>query len=99
MYSFIFLILYRSKNRFLLQVMKTAFGFAALAACSLSIAVDYENETAWIVVSIILFGLFGFAVYPIGLEAGVEATYPVAEATSTGLIIMMGLVRVLSFCY
>lgn len=45
---------------------------------------------AWIAVSVVLFGAGGFAAYPLGLELGVEITYPVAEATSTGLIIISG---------
>ncbi len=53
-------------------------------------AVQFENMHAWIAVTIFCFGAFGFAIYPIGLEMGVEATYPVAEATSSGLIIMAG---------
>ena len=43
-----------------------------------------------IVVSITLFGMFGFAVYPTALELAVEVTYPVAEATSTGIIFLCG---------
>lgn len=47
----------------------------------------------WIAISVTLFGAGGFAVYPLGLELGVEITYPVAEATSTGLIIISGQVQ------
>ncbi|CAJ0584547.1 unnamed protein product, partial [Mesorhabditis spiculigera] len=72
------------------QVMKISFAIAGLAGCSLSIAINYENQPWWVVASICGFGCFGFAIYPIGLELGVECTYPVAEATSTGLIIMIG---------
>lgn len=55
-------------------------------------AIQYENQAVWVAASIFTFGLFGFAIYPIGLEMGVEATYPVAEATSTGIIIIVGFV-------
>ena len=37
-------------------------------------------------------GLFGFAFYPIGLELAVESTYPVAEATSSGVLMLSGYV-------
>ena len=36
------------------------------------------------------FGFFGFALYPIALELGVECTFPVAEATSAGLLVISG---------
>ena len=41
-------------------------------------------------VAITIFGMFGFAIYPTSLELAVELTYPVAEATSTGLIFLSG---------
>ncbi|CAJ0954173.1 unnamed protein product, partial [Mesorhabditis belari] len=72
------------------QVMKISFALAGIAGSSLSISINYENKPWWVVASICAFGCFGFAIYPIGLELGVECTYPVAEATSTGLIIMIG---------
>lgn len=36
------------------------------------------------------FGFFGFALFPIALELGVECTYPVAEGTSAGLLQISG---------
>uniref|UniRef100_A0A1I7WLA0 MFS domain-containing protein n=1 Tax=Heterorhabditis bacteriophora TaxID=37862 RepID=A0A1I7WLA0_HETBA len=72
------------------QTMKISFLCAGLAACSLAISINYENVAWWIIISIFFFGVFAFAIYPIGLEMGVECTFPVPEATSTGLIIMMG---------
>jgi len=72
------------------EVMKVCFSMAGIAACSMTAATQFENMHLWIAVTIFGFGFFGFAAYPIGLEMGVEATYPVAEATSSGLIIMTG---------
>lgn len=37
-----------------------------------------------------LLGLFGNSGYPVAMELSVECSYPVGEATSTGLIIMSG---------
>lgn len=37
-----------------------------------------------------LMGLFGNSGYPVAMELCVECSYPVGEATSTGLIIMSG---------
>ncbi|ETN77321.1 hypothetical protein NECAME_03221 [Necator americanus] len=72
------------------KTMKIGFLLAGIAACSLAISINFEDVEGWVVTSLFLFGAFGFSIYPIGLEMGVEATFPVAEATSTGLIIMIG---------
>lgn len=73
--------------------MKVSFCIAGVAAASLSICINYEGVQWWVILSIFIFGAAGFSIYPIGLEMGVEATFPVAEATSTGLIIMIGQVQ------
>ncbi|KAF1749183.1 hypothetical protein GCK72_025650 [Caenorhabditis remanei] len=75
------------------KVMKVSFCVAGVAAASLSICINYEGVEWWVVLSIFVFGAAGFSIYPIGLEMGVEATFPVAEATSTGLIIMIGQIQ------
>ncbi|EYC35710.1 hypothetical protein Y032_0995g3339 [Ancylostoma ceylanicum] len=85
--------LYVDKTGEFEKTMKISFLLAGIAACSLAISINYEGMEGWVVASIFLFGAFGFAIYPIGLEMGVEATFPVAEATSTGLIIMIGQIQ------
>ena len=39
------------------------------------------------------FGIFGFGVYPLGLELSVEASYPADEAAGTALIFLSGQVQ------
>ncbi|KAK6032890.1 hypothetical protein OSTOST_00902, partial [Ostertagia ostertagi] len=85
--------LYVDKTGKFEQTMKLSFLLAGVAACSLAVSINYEGEQGWVIASIFLFGAFGFAIYPLGLEMGVEATFPVAEATSTGLIIMIGQIQ------
>ncbi|CAD6185452.1 unnamed protein product [Caenorhabditis auriculariae] len=75
------------------KVMKISFCIAGVAASSLTIVINYSGVQWWVVLSIFIFGAAGFSIYPIGLEMGVEATFPVAEATSTGLIIMIGQIQ------
>ncbi|GAB1607657.1 solute carrier family 49 member A3-like [Argonauta hians] len=60
--------------------------------CSIMFAVvsRYENQKVLIGVSVALFGFFGFSLYPACMEASVECTFPVAEATSSGLLIIAG---------
>ncbi|GMT06733.1 hypothetical protein PENTCL1PPCAC_28907 [Pristionchus entomophagus] len=74
-------------------IMKISFVVAAIGAASLTVAINFEGVEWWIVLSICVFGFAGFALYPVGLETGVEITFPVAEATSTGLIIMSGQIQ------
>ena len=45
-----------------------------------------EHQAANIASSLSLFGLFALALLPACMELGVEVTYPVAEAISTGLL-------------
>uniref|UniRef100_A0AC34GV10 Major facilitator superfamily (MFS) profile domain-containing protein n=1 Tax=Panagrolaimus sp. ES5 TaxID=591445 RepID=A0AC34GV10_9BILA len=81
------------KTRKFEETMKVCFCLAGIAASSLSISLQHENVEWWISLSIFCFGAFGFAIYPIGLELGVEITYPVAEATSSGILIMVGQIQ------
>ncbi|VDO43370.1 unnamed protein product [Haemonchus placei] len=85
--------LYVDKTGKFEQTMKFSFLLAGIAACSLAVSINYEGEEGWVIASIFFFGAFGFAIYPLGLEMGVEATFPVAEATSTGLVIMIGQIQ------
>jgi FLVCR family MFS transporter 7 len=72
------------------EAMKVCFAIAGIAACNFCMAVQLPDVPVWVAASVGTFGFFGFAIYPIGLEVGVETTYPVAEATSTGIIIIAG---------
>uniref|UniRef100_A0AC34R2X3 Major facilitator superfamily (MFS) profile domain-containing protein n=1 Tax=Panagrolaimus sp. JU765 TaxID=591449 RepID=A0AC34R2X3_9BILA len=85
--------IYVDKTKKFEQTMKCCFCVAGLCASSLTISLQHENVEWWIALSIFGFGAFGFAIYPIGLELGVEVTYPVAEATSSGLLIMIGQIQ------
>lgn len=49
-----------------------------------------KQQRAAIAVVCSLLGLFGNSGYPVAMELSVECSYPVGEATSTGLIIMSG---------
>jgi len=57
--------------------------------CVLQLA-RYQAHPVLMAVVIALLGFFGFALYPVCLELSVESTYPVAEATSAGFLIISG---------
>lgn len=45
-----------------------------------------ENNPALVAIPLCCIGFFGMAMLPVCMELGVEVTYPVAEATSSGLL-------------
>uniref|UniRef100_A0A0N4ZCM3 MFS domain-containing protein n=1 Tax=Parastrongyloides trichosuri TaxID=131310 RepID=A0A0N4ZCM3_PARTI len=89
--------LFVDKTKRFMETMKICLVFAVLACISLTISIQFLNVEWWVIVSIVFFGFFGFAIYPIGLEVGVEITFPVAEATSTGLICILGQIEGIVF--
>jgi len=47
----------------------------------------------FILINCVLFGIFGLATYPVGLEMSAECAFPVSETTSTGLIVLSGQIQ------
>ncbi|XP_041371092.1 solute carrier family 49 member A3-like [Gigantopelta aegis] len=79
------------------EVTKISFALTvAFGILFLEIA-RFRDMEVHIAVVISLVGLFGFAIYPICMELAVEVTYPVAEATSSGLLIISGQVQSIIF--
>lgn len=73
------------------------FYFSLLEICSRSQGVVFVRQVSQlkdmkvaIGAACAWFGLFGFSVYPVAMELGVECSYPVGEATSSGLIFISG---------
>ena len=52
--------------------------------------VRYPHQEVLIIFSAAVLGFFSFGAYPLCLELAVEVTYPVAEATSTAIMIISG---------
>ncbi|CAH1258649.1 MFSD7 [Branchiostoma lanceolatum] len=72
------------------EVVKVGFAGAALALLGLSFLSRQRSQQPGIATLCGIFGFFGFALYPISTELAIEVTYPVAEATSSGLLIVSG---------
>ncbi|KAK7110965.1 solute carrier family 49 member A3-like [Littorina saxatilis] len=53
----------------------------------------YRDNEIPIAIAIGTFGFFGFGAYPVCMEMAVEITYPVAEATSSGLLFISGQIQ------
>lgn len=75
------------------ETMKVSFGIAVIGGVCFSLLALRPNVNALIAICCAAFGFFGLAAYPIGLETGAECTYPVAETTSTGLIVLSGQIQ------
>ncbi|XP_033633355.1 solute carrier family 49 member A3-like [Asterias rubens] len=71
-------------------VTKISFTFAVLFGIVMTVFTHFAYMGIGVAVGAIGFGLFGFALFPIALELGVECTYPVAEGTSAGLLQISG---------
>uniref|UniRef100_A0A8D2ISP9 Solute carrier family 49 member 3 n=1 Tax=Varanus komodoensis TaxID=61221 RepID=A0A8D2ISP9_VARKO len=82
-----FLGLYVDRTKKFTEVTKICFCLTALASTPFLLQMShYRNQTYAVATFSALFGLFGFALYPVAMELAVECSYPVGEGTSSGLI-------------
>jgi FLVCR family MFS transporter 7 len=51
----------------------------------------------FILMACFVFGVFGLAAYPVGLQLSAECTYPVSETTSTGLVVLSGQIQTIIY--
>ncbi|XP_067937928.1 solute carrier family 49 member A3-like [Watersipora subatra] len=75
------------------EICKIFFTCAIICIAAFTIVIRYSHQEALVAVTVGAFGFFGFGLYPLCLELGVEVTYPVAEATSSALIIISGQIQ------
>ncbi|CAH1782577.1 unnamed protein product [Owenia fusiformis] len=79
------------------EVAKLLYGFAAISGVFFALIAREINQAVLIAVATSLFGMFGFALYPICLELSVECSYPVGEAVSAGGLIISGQIQGIIF--
>uniref|UniRef100_A0A0L8GVD8 Major facilitator superfamily (MFS) profile domain-containing protein n=1 Tax=Octopus bimaculoides TaxID=37653 RepID=A0A0L8GVD8_OCTBM len=72
------------------DIIKISSCMTTLCSILFSVVSGFENRRTLIATSISLLGMFGFSLYPSCMEASVECTFPVAEATSSGLLVIVG---------
>ncbi|KAK2180634.1 hypothetical protein NP493_434g00008 [Ridgeia piscesae] len=85
--------LFVDRTRKFEEVAKISFALAALCCVGFMVLARYQAHPVLMAVVIALLGFFGFALYPVCLELSVESTYPVAEATSAGFLIISGQIQ------
>ncbi|KAI6228694.1 hypothetical protein M3Y99_01196100 [Aphelenchoides fujianensis] len=76
------------------EVIKTCYICVAIFAIAINLHLRRPNQgpsdDVVLVVLLCLLGFFSIPVFPISLELGVETTFPIAEATSSGVLIIAG---------
>ncbi|KAJ8377859.1 hypothetical protein AAFF_G00250910 [Aldrovandia affinis] len=85
--------LYVDRTKKFTDAIKISMSLCALACCALAVVSQMREQKAALAAMCSLFGFFGFAIYPVAMELSVECSYPVGEASSTGLIFISGQVQ------
>merc|ERR1711970_1104151 len=75
------------------EISKLFYGIAGICGILIAEFIRMSDMKAPIALFCSLFGVFGFGMYPLGLELSVEATYPVDESIGTALIYMSGQIQ------
>jgi cyanate permease len=79
---------------------RTPFIFLAIAGATFGLAgVTFALSYPLLLVSSFVTGLFLLSAGPIGFQYGAEATYPVPEGTSNGLLLLMGQISGILFIF
>ncbi|XP_051513605.1 solute carrier family 49 member A3-like [Myxocyprinus asiaticus] len=84
---------YVDKTKKFTEVTKINMCLTSLGCTAFAVVSLLRDQKIAIGAACAWFGLFGFSVYPIAMELGVECSYPVGEATSSGLIFISGQVQ------
>uniref|UniRef100_A0A8C4A730 Major facilitator superfamily (MFS) profile domain-containing protein n=1 Tax=Denticeps clupeoides TaxID=299321 RepID=A0A8C4A730_9TELE len=72
------------------ETTKISICLASVACSIFAVVSQMPDQKTSVAVTCCLFGLFGFAMYPVAMELSVECSYPVGEATSAGIIFIAG---------
>ncbi|KAF3838813.1 hypothetical protein F7725_010581 [Dissostichus mawsoni] len=78
------------KTKKFIEATKINLSLSAVACIAFSVVSLMPQQKVAVAVVCSLFGFFGFSIYPVAMELAVECTYPVGEATSSGLIFVSG---------
>jgi FLVCR family MFS transporter 7 len=81
------------KTRKFEETSKIGFGVCACALISFIIITRYSHMDVVLALLCAVSGFFGLALYPICLELSVECSFPVAEGTSAGFLVLSGQIQ------
>merc|ERR1712106_1228337 len=75
------------------EISKLFYGIAGISGILIAEFMRISDVKVYIALFCSMFGVFGFGMYPLGLELSVEATYPIDESIGTALIFMSGQIQ------
>ncbi|TKR61276.1 hypothetical protein L596_028404 [Steinernema carpocapsae] len=85
------------------EIVKFCYLGSALTALGINMFLRFQHRSnlnlGFLYVFIAVLSFFCTPTWPVGLELGVEATYPVAEATSSGVLITCGMLALFVISY
>ena len=70
--------------------IKILIPFALMSSIAFTVAMMFPDNESLILLTCVMYGAAGLSAYPIACELTVETTYPVGEATSTGIFVTFG---------
>ncbi|CAG9540027.1 unnamed protein product [Cercopithifilaria johnstoni] len=75
------------------ETMKVCMSFAVIFGVAFLQLSLYSGLAIYLTITAFLFGVFGLASYPVGLELASECTFPVSETTSSGFVVLSGQIQ------
>ncbi|XP_070541233.1 solute carrier family 49 member A3-like [Ptychodera flava] len=84
----LFASLYVDRTKLFEETLKVLYCLSSTSVALMMTVSCIPHMQAPILITNIAYGIFSSAAYPIALELSVETSYPVAEGTSNGLILM-----------
>ncbi|XP_056295292.1 solute carrier family 49 member A3 isoform X2 [Pseudoliparis swirei] len=84
---------YVDKTKKFIEATKVNMMFTALSCIAFSVVFLLKRQKAAVAAACSIFGFFGFSVFPVAMELSVECSYPVGEATSSGLLFVSGQIQ------
>ncbi|KAL4232071.1 Major facilitator superfamily domain-containing protein 7 [Mactra antiquata] len=90
---------YVDKTKHFDEVLKISLALAVLSGIAFTQVSRLRDQHALVAITTALFGGFGLTIYPITMELAVEVTYPVAEATSSGLCVVSGQAQGIAYMF
>lgn len=87
------LSLYVDRSKKFMEVMKICMCLTSVSCSAFAVVSQLPAQSVLLVLVCCCFGLFGYSVYPVGMELSVETTHPLGEATSAGLIFTSGQIQ------
>ncbi|KAJ8262531.1 hypothetical protein GJAV_G00167480 [Gymnothorax javanicus] len=88
-----FLGFYVDRTKKFIEATKISISLCALSCIGVAVVSQLRGQEAAMAVLCSLFGFFGFSIYPIAMELSVESSYPVGEASSSGLLFISGQIQ------